>query len=445
MKVTQEEVGPLEVALTIELEPSDLEPFLERAYRKAVQRVQVPGFRKGKAPRPLVERFVGREALLQEVLEPLVLESVAQAIEQKGLEAFDEPRVEQVELEPVSIKALVPLKPVVELGDYMQVHREVEPVEVSGEQVQEVVEQLRWNAAPWQPADRPIQFGDLVSLDVEGSVDGRKVTDEKGVEYLASQENQAPLPGFATHLEGLQKDATKEFTLPVPEDYADRSLAGKECRFTVKVLEVKEKELPELNDEFAKGVGEGFEGLEAMQQRIAENLRQERERGARHRLHEEVLQQVVDDARVELPSLLIERELDRLLEEQLQALQGQADLETYLQQAGKSEEEMRQELRPLAQERLTRSLVLRRLVEVEGIEVTEQEVEAEMASLKATGPRGESLHQAFSTPQGRRSLENMVLTRKVLQRLEEIATGTASQASEGTPAAQETEEGGTSQ
>ena len=425
MKITREESRPREVTLTIELEPQDMEPYLHRAYRRVVQRVNIPGFRRGKAPRSLVERYVGRQRLLQEALEFLVPETVDQAVKQEAVPAFDQPQVELEEVDPPRIKAVVPLTPEVDLGDYRGIRQQPEPVEVTEEEVDQALEQLRRDQAPWAPVERPVQFGDLVTLDVVGVVDGRQVTSDQGVEFVPTQNNPLPLPGFSVHLEGLGRGETKEFTLPVPQDYPDQSIAGKECRFTVTVHEVKAKQLPELDDTFAHSVGTGFESLEALREHLRSTLRADRERQARSRFRDHLLEAVVEGASVGLPEMVVEREVDHLLQEQQEALrERRLELEDYLRQVGKSPEELREELRPRAEARLKRSLVVRKLAELEGLAVTDAEVDQEIREL-GSEQGGQRLARAFDTPQGRRSLANVLLMRKVLARLEEIATGSA--------------------
>jgi trigger factor len=279
---------------------------------------------------------------------------------------------------------------------------------------------------------------------MEGRVEGRRVVNHKGVNFIPEKDSPHPVPGFSVYLEGLRKGEEKEFTLRIPEDNPDRSLAGKECRFLVRLLEVKEERLPEVNDEFAKGLGEGFESLEELRERVRERLLEAAQEEARRRLREEALKEVIKGARVELPPLVVEREVDRLLEEQERALQNrQVDVETYLRNAGKNPQELREELRPRALERLTEAVVLRKLAELEGIQVTPEELDAEAERrTSGRGPLEEPLRRFFATEEGRRSLGDALLTRKTLLRLEEIVTGKGQEAPGGD--AEESGKGGAS-
>ena len=425
MKVTKEEASIREVTLNVELDPEDIEPYLDRAYKRMVNRVQIPGFRPGKAPRVLVENYLGKEALVRDSLDFIVQESLDKAIQQEELETFGQPDVELTEVEPVTFKATVPLEPIVVLGEIGNINIEPETAEVTEEQVDKVVEQLQYNAAPWEPAERPVQFGDLVTLDVDGGINGEQVANDRGVDFIPTNDNPYPFPGFSLYLEGLEADSQKEFTLTVPEDYGDTSIAGQECRFDVKVLGIKVKALPELDDEFAKGVEDGYETLELLRTSILENLTSESERIAIRAHQEKILEEVIKDASLEISASTINHEIDHLLEDQARMQQGrEANVDTYLQNVGKSREEIREELRPAAQERLNRYLIIRKLSQDENIEVSDEDVDQEVENLtSASGESIETLQQVLSTDDARSSLSSAILTRKVLERLVQIVQG----------------------
>ena len=328
-------------------------------------------------------------------------------------------------MDPLSFKAVVPQEPVVDLGDFRSIRMEPEPIDVTEEQVDKVIDQLRYDAAPWEPADRPVKFGDLTTLDVDGVIEGKVVADNKGVDFVPSQDSPMPFPGFSVYLEGMERGASKEFTLSVPEDNPDASIAGKECRFNVKILEIKEKVLPELDDEFAKGVGEGYESLVALRSGVQENVTAQMERTSRRAFEERILEEIIGGASVEVPDITTDREIDHLLEERLQAVQGRrADMEGYLRDAGKTQEELRDEIRPTAREHLTRFLVVRKLAQEEGIEVPSEEIDSEIENLTSmSGESGESMRQALASDSARSSIGNAILSRKVLERLAQIVTG----------------------
>lgn len=422
MKVTRESATPIEVTLTVELDSQDEDPFIDRSYRRSVGRMSIPGFRRGKAPRSIVESFVGRTALLQEALEFMIPETLDQVLRDEGLQAFVEPEIELNDLEPVSFKAVVPLEPVVDLGDYQSIRVEESPVEITDEQVDEIIQRLQQEAAPWEPADRAVQYGDLLNLDVQGTIDGDQVVDDEAVDYVPEEANVLPFPGFAQHLENMTEGESKDFTLTIPDDYPRPQFAGKDCEFHVEVLSVKEKNLPELDDEFAKGVGEGFETYDALLEHVRSRLTEESEAEAARELEIKSLDELVSLARVEASETLFRRELDSMQREREQMLQNQRlDMNTYLRFIGKTEEEFLDELRPNANDRLTRYLVMRKLSQVEEIEVSDEELQSEIESrLETAGESGEQLRRAFASEAVRDNIRSSMLNQKIISRLVEI-------------------------
>ena len=422
MIVTREDTESRQVVLNVELEPSDIELHLQRVYRQLVNRVQIPGFRKGKAPRSVVETFLGRNAMVQEGIDSIVTSSLNQALERESLEPFGEPEIDSLELDPVSFKATVPLEPQVDLGDLQSLRLERDPIEITEEQVTEVLEQLQRSNGVWEPREGQVRFDDLVTLDVEGTIEGNRILQDQAVDFVPRQDSPVPFPGFSVYLEGMSAGEDKQFTLTVPEDYRESAVAGKECRFEVKVIEVKELRLPELDDELAKGVGEGYDTLAELQDDIQRRLYNDAVEAAQRDLQEKALQEVIDGAEVVYPSLTEQRELDRMVEDRAHALQEhRLQAEDYVAEAGKSDEEVRAELRPEAVQRLTRFLVLRQISLDQGIEVSEDDVEDEIDQMSGTGESQEAIRNAFSTDNARSAIRNAILSRKVQERLGEIA------------------------
>ena len=425
MKVTKEDLPEREAVLNIELEPEDLEPHLQRAYQRVVQRTTIPGFRKGKAPRVVVERFVGQDALRQEALDSLLPEAVSRAVEEQELEAGGRPTVEVVQDDPPVLKATVPLVPLVELDDYRAIRVEEEPVEVTDEQVQEVLDQLLRDEAPWEPADRPVALGDQLILDVRGVVGDREILSQSGVDYVVAEGNPNPIPGFSEALVGVGAGQEEEFTLTIPEDYENTDLAGSECTFHVVVQEIKEKRIPDLDDEFAKGVGEGYDSVEALREKVRSDLQLQVEQVARRSYEDKVVQELLERTTVSLSPLLVEHEIDHLLMDEEEALRRQqVGMEQYLQNVGKTSEEHREEIQPVALSRLTRSYALRKVAELEGLEVSPEDIEQELDTMaESAGTQASSVRRTFDTPEGRQSLSGVILSRRTFDRLADIAKG----------------------
>ena len=426
MNVTKDSVTTTEVTLTISMDAEDEEPFLNRSYKRVASRVRIPGFRPGKAPRSVVENHLGRDALVHEALEFMIPESLDQVLKDEDIKAFMEPKLEVLDMAPVSFKAVVALEPVVDLGEFQSIRLEREAVEVTDEQVDHVLEDLRFEAAPWEPVERPLAFGDLVTMNVKGTIEGEQVIDDNGIDYIPAMDNNMPFPGFSVYLEGMTEEQTKEFTLSVPDDYPQENYAGKECRFDVEVLAIKEKNLPELDDEFAKGVRDGFETLEALTDNVRQRLNDEGEAAETRRLEASSLEELKKLAKIEASELVYQRELDLMYEERQRSLRNQRiDMELYLSYAGQTEDELREQMKPQAEERLNTMLVLRKLADVENIEVSADDVEAEISNLiSTTGGESESaMKQALNTDNAKESIRSSLMNRKIMARLVEIVEG----------------------
>jgi trigger factor len=423
MKVKAEKIDNSQVVLEVEVDPEEEEQSLGEAYRRLVKKADIPGFRKGKAPRAMFERFIGRDVLLQEAMEVLVPRLLARAIEEQELEPIDQPEVEIIQTEPVVFKATIPLSPTVELGDYKEIRIPQEPVEVTDEDLNRVIERLREEHAPWAPVERPAQLGDLVTMDVEGKIGDEPLDKREGIQYQVFADFAFPVPGFAEKLVGLEKGKEAEFSISFPSDHERSELAGHECWFKVLISEIKEKNLPELDDEFAKSVSDEFDSYDAFRERIASNLRGVAEEQARRGYEEQVVDAVVERANVEFPPVLIERDIEGMIGEQERDLRAnRMSLEDYLTRMKMSPEQLIEELRPVATKRVTRSLVLSKVMEEEAIEVGDEELDGEIETMaQAAGERGDEVRQFFKSPVGQQSLQRTLLTRNTVRRLVEMA------------------------
>ncbi len=426
MRVTKESSSAVEVILNVEMDATDEDPYVDRSYRRTVGRLNIPGFRKGKAPRSIVENYVGRIALVQEALDFMIPETLNQVLQDEDIQAFVEPRVEVLELEPVSFNATVPLEPTVDLGDFYNVRLEKDAVEISDDEVDQVLERIRREMAPWEPVSRPVQFGDLLNLNVKGETDGEEVVNDSEVDYIPETSNVLPFPGFAEHLEALEEGAQKEFTVTIPEEYPRPEYAGKDVAFNVEVLSIKEKALADLDDEFAKGVGDGFDDMEALRAHILERITGEAESQANYAFQEQSMTSLLESATITASDLLLEREVQNMQDERERMLRNQRlDLDTYLSYVGKSEEEFQDELRPLAEDRLNRMLVVRKLAQEEELDVTPDEIQEEIETMLAgaTEENENAMRRALNSEGTRESIRGSLLNQKVMARLVEIVQG----------------------
>ena len=426
MKVTRDKIENSQAFLTVEMEPPEVEASLEAAYQRLVKRTNVPGFRKGKAPRAMLERYLGKESLLEDALNKLIPRACEDALKEQEIEAFARPAVEITQTEPLIFKATVPLRPTVKLGDYHSVRLKPEPVASTKKEVASVIERLRHQQATWEPVEREIGFNDLVVFDIESTASGKPFINQKGAQYQVIENYPAPLPGFAEQLVGIKRDEEKEFKLQTPKDYPDKELADKEASFKIRVSEVKQERLPELNDEFAKGIDPKFKTLSSLRKQVTDNLKIRAEEKAKQGFEEKVIDAVVNLSEVEFPPVLVEMEVSHLFNQQLRHWQESGrGLEDYLASINKTEEKLREELRPLATKRVTRSLVLDKISEEEKFEISDSEIDSEIEDMTkgAAEGKGGELKKLLNTPQSRESIKQFLVRRKTIQRLVDIARG----------------------
>lgn len=423
MKVTREKTENSQAFLTIELEPAEVEQALEQSYRRLAQKANIPGFRKGKAPRAVLERHIGKDSLLEDALNNLLPQTYEKALREQEIEPVAQPHIEMTQADPVVFKVTVPLKPTIELGDYHQIRLTPEPVELAKDEVDTVIEQLRRQHAVWEPVERLANFEDLVTLDIESRIEGKPFINQQGAQYQILPDYPLPVPGFAQQLAGMKGGEEKEFKLQLPKDYPRAELAEKEAQFKVKVSEIKQPRLPKLDKEFARLVNPEFKTMAALRKQVNTNLKLRAGQKTKEEFEERVIDAAVDISQVEFPPVLVEAEVDRLFTQQVRWLQGSGEgLEQYLSRINKTEEEVREELRPLAAKRVTRSLVLGKIVEEEKIEVAEAEINAELENIaQSAGGDKDKMQELLKSPQARSSVEQLLTTRKAIQRLVEIA------------------------
>ena len=423
MKVTRDKTENSQVFLTIEVEPAEVESELQRSYFRIVKKANIPGFRKGKAPRAVLERHLGKESLLEDALDHVIPQAYENALKEQNVEAIAQPHIEIATTEPLVFKATVPIKPTVELGDYQHIQVAEEPVKLSEDDVNQTIESLRHHHATWEPVEREVKLGDMVTFDIESTIEGQSFINQKGAQYQVTSGFTGPAPGFPEQVAGMKRDEEKEFKLRYPDDYSRVELAGKEATFKVKINEIKQEVLPELNDDFAKQVDPKLESLEALRERIQNNLKVQAEERAKAEFEDKVVDAVASQAKLEYPPVLVESEIQRMINDQLRRLGGPT-LEQYLGAISKTEEQLKEELRPAAVKRVTQSLVLAKVANAEKIEVSDAEIHEEIDKLKGSigdTDRKDKLAELLDTPQSHESVEQMLITRKTVQRLVEIA------------------------
>jgi trigger factor len=430
VKVTLERLPESRVSLDIEVEQDQVEKSLDVAYRRLAPQVRVAGFRPGKAPRNMIERQIGRQRLMSEALDDLVPKVYNEAIEHEDVDAIAQPELESIDLDPVRLKFTVSVRPTIDPGDYLAVRVEKKPVEITDEQVQEQVDMLRRRHATHAPVERPIQWDDILIADVKGEVDGEAFVEDENAEFPLRQGNTLLVEGLADAFVGMSKGEEKAVELPIPDDFQVERLQGKTGTFTLNVREVKEEQLPDADDDLANQVNaDEFPTLEALQTRIRESLTEQAQQEADAAFEAEVVEKILEGATIEYPKVLVDHEITHLIEQG-----GRGDTQSYLQylqRSGLSEEQVRESLRETAEARVKRSLVLSQVAEAEGIEVSEDEIAAEIDSIaEPMGDDAERFREMFSSPEGNASVRRNLLNKKLSERLVAIASGEAQEAKE---------------
>jgi len=420
MRVTSEKTENCQVSLNIEAEARELEKALDEAYHRLVSKVSIPGFRKGKTPRAILEQHLGKSTLLEEALERLIPQLYKQAIESEKIEPIAQPQIEITQNEPLVFKAIVPLKPTVELGDYHSIKLKPEPVEIGAGEIGAAIEQLRQQQAVLLPVDRPVQLGDFVTLSIEATIEGKPFLNHKDLLYQVDSNSTFPLPDFAPKLEGVKKNEEKIFSLKVPADYSIKEFCGQECLFKTTVSEIKEKQLPQLDDEFAQSCN--YANLTQLREGVAADLRAKAEQRSRLELRQKALDAVVKQSSVDYPPILEDREIDSLLEDVARRF-GYREVEDYLKKVSKTKEELREELRPVAKKRVINSLTLDKVAEEEKVEITSPEVDNKVEEILGDAKDKEKMRRFLALPQIRESIGESLRSQKTMDRLVQIVSG----------------------
>ncbi len=419
MKITSEKMEHCQVTLRVEADQGEMDKSLDKTYRRLSRKLSIPGFRKGKVPRVVLEQHIGRDTLLDEALDDLVPELYNQALDSEKLDPVDKGQVEILQKDPAVFKAIVPLKPEVELGNYHDVKLDPDPVIVKDEEMDAVVQKFREEQGAWNPVERPSCMGDLLVIDVDATIDGKPFLDHNDVAYEMKADSIFPVQGFAAQVEGMSKNEEKTFTLPIPEDYRIKEFSGKEAQFHVTLKEIKEKELPEINDELAHNAS--YDSLEVLRHKIKEDLHARAEAKSRADLTEKAIASLVEISHVDFPPTMENSEIDSLVEQQASRL-GYNKVSDYLVKLPRPEEELREDLRPAARKRIIVSLVLGKLSQDEGITVDSSEIDSRIKEMMGDSPDEDKMKKILSLPQIRGSVQQSLLTQKTIDRLIEIVT-----------------------
>ncbi|WP_147803471.1 trigger factor [Alkalicoccus halolimnae] len=372
--------------LTVTVDSKRVDDALDKAFQKVVKQVNVPGFRKGKVPRPIFEQRFGVEALYQDALDILLPEAYSEAVEEAGIDPVDQPEIDLDDMakgEPLTFRATVTVKPEVELGEYKGLEVEEESQEVTEEEVSEEIHRLQNEHAELTVIEEgEVQEGDTVVMDFKGFVDGEPFEGGEAENHTLEIGSGQFIPGFEEKLVGAKAGADTEVEVEFPEEYHAEELAGKAATFEVKVHDVKRKELPALDDEFAKDVDENYETFEDMKKAVRERMEQEKQQKVEMNKKDKLVEKATENATIEVPEAMVNTEVDRMLEEFGQRLQSQGmSLDMYYQFAQTDEEGMKEQFKEDAEKRVRMNMTLEAISNAENLEATEEDVEKELENM----------------------------------------------------------------
>lgn len=385
MSVQVEKLEKNMAKLTIEVAPEELEKAIEGAYQKNKSKISIPGFRKGKVPRQMIERMYGKEVFYEDAVNALIPEAYEKAVNECEEEIVSSPKIDVSQVEagkPFIFTAEVALKPEVKLGKYKGVKVEKADTEVTDEEVEKEIDKEREsNARNIDVTDRAVKDGDIVTLDFEGFVDGTAFEGGKGENYPLTIGSGTFIPGFEEQLVGAEIGRETEVNVTFPEDYQADELKGKAAVFKCTVKEIKEKELPALDDEFASEVSE-FETLAEYKADVKGRLEERKAKAAKEAKEAAVIEEIIKDSDMEIPEAMIETQQRQMIDEFAQRIQMQGlTLEQYFQFTGASYDQMIEQVKPQAEKRIQSRLVLEAVAAAEKIEATEEDYEEELKSM----------------------------------------------------------------
>lgn len=385
MSVQVENLEKNMAKLTIEVAAEELEKALNAAYQKQKKNISIPGFRKGKVPRAMVEKMYGPAVFYEDAVNSLVPREYSKAAEESGLDIVSQPEinVEQIEKgKPFIFTAEVAVKPEVTLGQYKGLEVPKTDVEVTDEEIEaELKKEQEKNARTIHVEDRPAQDGDKVTIDFEGFVDGVAFEGGSGKDYPLTLGSHTFIPGFEEQLAGVALEQPVDVKVSFPEDYQAEDLKGKEAVFKCVIHKIETKELPELDDDFAKDVSE-FDTLEEYKKEIKDNIAKRKEDAAKTEKENAVVDKAIENATMDIPEAMVKTQINQMIDDFARRIQSQGlTMEQYMQFTGSTLETMQEQMRPQAMKRIQSRLVLEKVAEVENIQISDERLEEELTKL----------------------------------------------------------------
>jgi trigger factor len=421
MTVTATPAPKSSIVLEIELPPERLDRAVRDAVGRLSRRTRVPGFRPGKAPRPMLERVLGPGTILDEAVDHLVQDAYREALVEKEILPLANANVELVQAEegkPLIFKATVPVRPEIQLGDYRNFNFSPEIDTIDDARVDQVIDELRDQNATLAPVeDRGARAGDFAVVGFTGTRDGEPFEGGTSERLPLILGEDRLIPGFEAHLEGLEVGGRTGFDITFPGDYGEESLAGKEAHFEVELKELREKILPDADDAFAAGLGD-YADLATLREEVRRRLGRNALDRARHEFADRIIEYAVANATLELPDILVEQEIEVMHDEFRASLaRQQISEDAYLKAVDKTNEDLHMDFRPSAEKRVKVLLVLSRIAEIEGIEIPEADVDAEVARSRDRYARDRKLVGYFESERGRNFIRSTLRRTRTVERL----------------------------
>ena len=385
MSVQVEKLEKNMAKLTVEVPAENVEKAIQGAYNKMKKSINIPGFRKGKAPRQLIEKMYGKEVFYNDAIDAMLPSAYSDAVEECGEEIVSHPQIDVVQIEsgkPFVFTATVAVKPAVELGEYKGIQVEKAPIEVTDEEIEaQITKEREANSRTVTVDDRAVAQGDIVTLDFEGFVDGVAFEGGKGENYDLTIGSNTFIPGFEDQLVGAEIGKELDVNVTFPEEYGAKELAGKAAVFKCKVNGIKVKELPAVDDEFAQEVSE-FDTLDEYKADIKAKLLKEKENEAARAKEDAVIGKIIEGAKMEIPDAMVEYQTRQMLDEFAQRIQSQGiSLDQYFQFTGLTEEKYMEEMKPRALQNIQSRLVLEAVAQAENLVAEEADIEEEIKKM----------------------------------------------------------------
>ncbi|SMO36762.1 trigger factor [Melghirimyces algeriensis] len=430
MKASWEKTENNRGVLTVEVDEKQFSKALDQAFRKVVKNVNVPGFRKGKVPRPIFEKRFGVETLYQDAVEITVPEVYPSAVEETGIEPVDQPEIdiEQVEKgKPFIFKATVTVKPEVKLGEYKGLEVPEKDFSVKEEDVESELKKMQERQGTLEVVeDGQVQEKDRATFDFEGFVDGEPFEGGKAEKYTLEVGSGQFIPGFEEQLIGMKSGEEKDISVQFPEDYHAEDLAGKDAVFKVVMHEIKRMNLPELDDEFAQDVSE-FDTLEELKVDTENKLKEQKSKEEENYKRNTLVEKAAENAEIDLPEVMVEREIDQMMRQFEQQLQMQGvTLDQYAQFTGQEKSDLREQFKDDAEKKVRASLVLEAIAEAEEVEVSDEEVDEELKKLaEQMGREQEEVRKLLQAQGGMDQIRDEVQIRKTVDLLVSNSKNTA--------------------